>query len=93
MLSFYFFKCSAYDLHQTVPVSFSNKQQMSSCVLLEEQWHSPFNRDMDNIFVQCSADGGLKNMSVSQCERPLVSEKHVTRGYFVTSGTITHFAL
>lgn len=22
MLSFYFFKCSAYDLHQTVPVSF-----------------------------------------------------------------------
>lgn len=58
---------------------FSNKQQMSSCVLLEDQWHSPFNRDMDNIVVQCSADGGLKNMSVSQCERPLVSEKHVTR--------------
>lgn len=72
---------------------FSNKQQMSSCVLLEDQWHSPFNHDMDNIFVQCSADGGLKNMSVSQCERPLVSEKHVTRGYFVTSSTITHFAL
>lgn len=72
---------------------FSNKQQMSSCVLLEEQWHSPFSRDMDNIVVQCSADGGLKNMSVSQCERPLVSEKHITRGYFVTSGTITHFAL
>ncbi len=47
---------------------------------------------MHTMVAQCSPDGGLVNINISQCEKGL-SCLEVTLGTFATSQTITRSAL
>ncbi len=51
--------------------------QTGSNFLFGEQWLSPCNSTMHTIVVQCSPDGGLMNINISQCEKGLL----LLRGY------------